>query len=215
MAKIDYRKELRRVEREKNKVHVVSLPNEIWKDVVGFEDSYMVSNLGRVKSKERIIFQISRWGQKMAKPYPEKLINPASNRTYLILGLSKSKKYTVHRLVAMAFVPNPHNKPHVNHKNGIKTDNRAENLEWVTASENTNHAVKMGLIVAKKGAESSSSTPISQFDLDGNWIRDWESQRQVQRETGLRQGSINHVLKGRQKMAHGYIWKYKNPISNQ
>jgi hypothetical protein len=207
--KVDYRKELRRIEREKNKVEIESLPGEIWKDVVGLEDSYMVSNLGRVKSKERTIQQISRWGSEMKKPYPEKIIVPSSNRAYLIIGLSKSKKLTVHRLVATHFIPNPENKPEINHINGIKFDNRVENLEWVTRSENTIHGFKTGLIKTKKGSERKDSTPISQFDLDGNWIRDWESQRQVQRETGLRQGNINHVLKGRCKKAHGYLWKYK------
>lgn len=209
---VDYRKEQRRIEREKNKVEIQSLPGEIWKDVVGFEDSYLVSNLGRVKSKERVIVQISRWGSEMEKPYPEKIIVPASNRPYLILCLGKGRKSTVHRLVAFAFIPNPENKKEVNHINGNKKDNRVENLEWSTRSENAIHAVKTGLMVMKKGSERKDSTPISQFDLNGNWIKDWESQRQVQRETGLKQGNINHVLKGKCKKAHGFIWKYKEAI---
>jgi hypothetical protein len=208
--KVDYRKELRRIEREKNKVEIESLPGEIWKNVVGLEDSYMVSNLGRVKSKERTIQQNSRWGTKIDKPYPEKLLNPQTNRNYLYVNANGNK--TIHRMVAKAFIPNPEIKPEINHINGVKTDNRLENLEWVTRSENAIHAVKTGLTVIKKGSERSDSTPISQFDLDGNWIRDWESQHQVERETGLQQSNINHVLKGRLKKSQGFIWKYKESI---
>lgn len=108
--------------------------SEIWKDVIGFESLYQVSNIGRVKSMslkrgwiqqgERILAQSTTWDG------------------YFRVGLTKGGKrynYGVQRLVALAFIPNPENKPIVNHINGIKKDNRVENLEWVTERENSTH----------------------------------------------------------------------------
>jgi hypothetical protein len=110
---------------------------EIWKDVKGFEGLYQVSNIGNVKRfigkiipKERLIGRIvDRDGY--------------SRRTLCKNGLSK--QMTEHRIVAIAFIKNPKNKETINHINGIKSDNRVENLEWNTHKENQEHAVRTGL----------------------------------------------------------------------
>ena len=109
---------------------------EIWKPIEGF-DNYMISNLGRVKSIDRYVPH-PKGGIKINKG---KLLKPSMGN-YLLVSLNRmGKKYTknIHRLVAEAFIPNPDNKPCVDHINTIRTDNRVENLRWVTESENMNN----------------------------------------------------------------------------
>lgn len=130
---------------------------EIWKDIEGYEEFYQVSNLGRVKSIERLVDH-PKGGKRIVR---ERFLAVKTNkRGYLYSSLSKNGIVTNqfnHRLVAFAFISNPENKPEVNHKNGIKTDNYLENLEWCNRSENEVHARKIGLKKTKKGENSNLS----------------------------------------------------------
>ena len=120
---------------------------EIWKDVIGYEKYFMISNEGRLLSKRT---------NKILKQHINK--NGYCGVTTKIGGRNGIDKYfRIHRLVAEAFIPNHLNKPVVNHKDGNKTNNHLYNLEWTTNSENTQHAVDTGLIVRPNGSEQSNS----------------------------------------------------------
>lgn len=128
---------------------------EVWKDIEGWS-GYMVSNLGRVKSMPRLHVK------------KEKVLKQGKNRNgYPMVGLSsphkKSKSFAVHRLVAKSFVPNPNNKPTVNHIDGNKKNNKAENLEWCTYQENSRHAFDTGLNKGRMILEDKVDLVISDY----------------------------------------------------
>lgn len=124
-------------------------------------------------------------------------------------GYYKCSIYSVvHRLVAQTFIENPENKPLVNHKNGLKKDNRAENLEWATYSENFIHAIATGLNPNGKGANNPRSKKIQQIDLDGRIVRVFNSANEVQRETPFKQANVSRCATGQFKTAYGFKWKY-------
>lgn len=168
---------------------------EIWKDVVGYEGKYMVSNLGRVKSVKKDL-----------------ILTPKNNHDgYLRIQLWNKNKVefvSIHRLVAMAFIPNIDNKPFVNHINGTKNDNRVENLEWVTQSENINHSWQIGL--SKSQINSKLSKSVDQLDLNGNYIKTFPSTMEVERQLGIPHSQISNVCKNKRnyKTAGGYKWRY-------
>ena len=113
------------------------MEQEIWKDIEGFS-GYQISNLGRVKSYHNNTTIIRK-------------TNIVATYEHLMLNKNKKKyNFYIHRLVANAFIPNPENKPEVNHKNGIQYDNNVSNLEWVTKSENCKHAYSKSLKREKK-----------------------------------------------------------------
>lgn len=115
-----------------------------WRDIQGYEGVYQISNNGEVKSLSR--FRRSRWETPVL--LPERILKQKKNRHgYMTVHLRTGKESwpSVHRLVAIAFVPNPENKSTVNHKDGVKTNNTVQNLEWATESEQMIHAISTGL----------------------------------------------------------------------
>jgi len=131
------------------------MEQEIWKDIQGYEGKYQVSNIGRVKSLERVSTFNNSKGLKK-----EIIIKSWNDSDYIRVKLCKEsveKTHRVHRLVANHFLENPLNKSQVNHKNGVKSDNRVENLEWVTNSENAIHAFKNNLRKSPSGSNHVNS----------------------------------------------------------
>lgn len=134
------------------KKHYISfedeLEGEVWKPIPGYEGYYEVSSIGRVRRLPRIVKAYSHG--KPCEKYEEGAllaISPSPQNGYVQTGLNKAgehKLFLVHRLVAMAFIPNPENKPEVNHKDRNHSNNRVDNLEWVTKLENTHHAIQNG-----------------------------------------------------------------------
>lgn len=128
------------------------MQEEVWKDVVGYEGIYQISNTGRVKSLARANTYFNPYaGRDCTRFYQERLMKLKLSRTgYVVAHLrdeanSKESWPPVHRLIAEAFIENPNDKPTVNHKDGVKANNHLSNLEWATHSENTQHAFDTGL----------------------------------------------------------------------
>ena len=165
----------------------------IWKDIEGCEDLYQVSNMGRVRSLRRNIILKSK----------------IERNSYERVRLSTNnipKDYSVHRLVANAFIPNPDNLPQVNHKDENKTNNCVANLEWCDGKYNINY----GTGIAKR--VKSQSKKVLQFKPDGTFVKEWESTMSVQRNLGFCQAHIVDVCNGKRRIAYSYIWKYKKEI---
>lgn len=181
--------------------------NEIWKPVVGLEDYYMISSLGRVRSLDR--WRNAKNGSKSllkGKIMKEHYIDNGYIRVLLNNGTTK-KKYLIHRLVAEAFLPNPNNLPQVNHKDEDKSNNmiwvnedgsidyNKSNLEWCDEKYNTRYSL---------------SKPIMQFTIDGELVRKWDATIDIENNLGINHSAVSNCCKNKYgyKTAGGYIWKY-------
>ena len=166
---------------------------EIWKDIEGYEGYYQISNLGRVKSLEQI--KNNSLGTKFYRK--EQIFKQQiSKKGYCVATLNKEgkrKTLFVHRLVALAFLENLDNKPQVNHKNCIKTNNEVENLEWVTGSENCKHSYENNLNTNLKNKAIKTSKKISCFK-DGEKII-FNSINECARSIKSTQANIQRILK--------------------
>jgi NUMOD4 motif-containing protein len=178
------------------------IEEEIWLPIQGFEGIYEISSLGRIKATVKNQIKVLH----------------TKSTGYITTSLYKEgdvSYFRVHRLVAQHFIPNPLNLPIINHKNSIRNDNRAVNLEWCDNSHNQLHAYKNGKIpsrngLGKLGKDNPCSKPVLQYDLEMNFIREWDSMADIGRETKFVKQNISKVCLGFRYQAHGYIWKFKN-----
>lgn len=171
---------------------------EIWKSIIGYEGLYEVSNVGRVRSIDRIVFQQGR-NQK----YRGKIMSPYLNNTgYFCVRLSKNNKkrtFTIHRLVATAFIPNPNNYPCVNHKDETPKNNNVENLEWCTNEYNVNYGTATFRRAVKMGKR------VAQYDKNGKLVATFYSVNEAERGTNIK---IGDAVKNSNHTAGGFFWRF-------
>ena len=182
------------------------MKKEYWKPILNYEGLYEVSNWGRVRSLDR--WCSHRRGKQLKKGRILKLCTNKGGYLYVYLWKNgKGKYFLVHRLVAEAFIPNPDNLPQVNHKDENKLNNNAENLEWCSAKYNSNFGTRNERIIVKN-TNGKCSKKVLQYDLEGNFIREWQSTKECGRN-GFNQGHVAECCRGERKTHKGFIWKYK------
>lgn len=173
-----------------------------WASIEGYEGLYEVSADGRVRTVPHVTN-----GHTVRQRYLK--IAAYNSQRYAAVRLykdGKPKDYKVHRLVAKAFVPNPKNKPQVNHIDGNKLNNSASNLEWCTQAENNRHAIDNGLQRPEIAIDATRKA-VLQIDKDGNVIRRWRSMTDAANALGLQVSNISHCCKGRISSTGGYKWQ--------
>lgn len=168
---------------------------EEWKDIVGYEGLYQISSLGRVKS-----LNYRKSGEEgIRKPIKDK-----DGYITIMLYKNRNKKiFKVHRLVASAFIPNPNNLPQVNHLDENKLNNCATNLEFCDAKYNLNFGTR------NERVARANSKSVNQYSLSGDFIKQYPSAQQVQRELGFDNSHISRCCRGELKTAYKFKWEYE------
>lgn len=175
-----------------------------WKEIKGFEGYYEVSDIGTVRSVDRVVYDIKARARKLRGKelkLCEAIDNTRNTEGYYVVNLRKngtSNVRFVHRLVAEAFIPNPNNLPTINHKNGNKHDNTVSNLEWATFSENNTHALLNNL----RHPRSNWVVQIS----EGSIVGTFKSVSEASRRTGVCRSAISHCINHLTQTAGGYRW---------
>ena len=188
---------------------------EVWKDIEGYEGLYQVSNLGRVRSLDRMTYSREGWHRAVKG----KMLKPLFNRggghkgqikgRYAYVNLTRNHKYKsvfIHRLVLETFVVNPDPSIYTqcNHKDENTYNNRVDNLEWCTPIENINHGTR------NERANKPLRKPVNMYSKDGVFLNSFESTKDAERKTGVHSGSISCCCRNLPKFhtAGGYVWKY-------
>ena len=183
---------------------VESLPNEEWRDIIGWEGLYQVSNLGRVKSLPRLHKSVH--GEYLSK---ERILSPrvcGGQREYLSVALYRGKgavQRKIHRLVAMAFISNPKGYKEVNHIDENKRNNMASNLEWCSRSYNVNY----GRRIEKQSAHLQKA--VLAFTRRGQFVARFKSIKDAAVWAGVDGSNVSRAIK-RDSVSGGYKWRFEN-----
>ncbi len=184
---------------------------EIWKDIVGFEGKYRISNTGKVLS-------LHYCGRDEVRELTPKI----SNKGYAWVQLEKGNRThacrLIHRLVAEAFIENPNNEPIINHKDENPLNNNVDNLEWCDYAYNNRYyrerhprpkrpeRPKRFIYHKRLGLK------IIQLSLNGEFVKEWSNSRAIYHETGMSEWSISECCRGNRKTAYGFKWRYKDAV---
>lgn len=183
-----------------------------WRPVVGYEGYYEVSDIGQVRGVARDVYHgngtYRKQHSKVLRPHPD-------GGGYLQVGLHRegsAHMAKIHRLVAIAFLPNPGGLLEINHLDENKRNNALSNLEWCTRKENENYGTKRMRSVANtdyKAIGQKLSKRVAQYTLDGELVNVWDSLRSVHKATGYSTGNISMCCTGRHRNGlYGYVWVY-------
>lgn len=173
----------------------VGTPEE-WRAVRGYEGSYEVSDAGRVRTLDRTITRSDGGKRRIAGRIRRAQLNPAGYSCVVLSLHGAGTTRTVHRLVAEAFILNPGRRPHINHINGVKTDNRAENLEWVTPKENVDHAIRIGL-TDNTGAKNVRAVLTEAQAAEALRLAGTTTRKRIAEALGVSLGCVRDVISGR------------------
>lgn len=210
---------------------------EVWKDVVGYEDRYQVSNFGRIRSKDLTLHKSDNKVEFRKGRIVKLQLTKHGYLQYLFSNGTgnKRKLMSIHRVVAIAFIPNPLNKPNIDHINTIRTDNRVENLRWCTQSENNRNPITMTryrkkgtyhhseetkkkIGISGKGRKTSSKTitklllkgwPVVMFNKDGRFVAKYRTPSFAEKETKACKTHISACCNGKRKTAGGFQWRWE------
>ena len=195
----------------------LSIQDEVWKEIKGYEGLYQVSNLGRVKSCDKIV-KCGSGSKRMPSRILSQYISKLHGGTYKQCNVhlranGEDKKFIVARLVAQAFIPNPNDLPQVNHKDEDPTNNHVDNLEWCTCAYNL--AYNNGC-ARRAETRRKSYKRVLQIDDNGNVVKEWESAIAAARGIGCALGSVSRAIRGARKTTRGYrfVWKDEFLTSN-
>ena len=182
---------------------------EIWKNIEGYENLYQISSIGRVRSLDRF--------DSIGRFIKGKILKPRIDKDgYHCIFLSKNgtqKPFKIHRLVAQAFIPNPDNKPCIDHVKCVRSDNRLENLRWATHKENTHtplSIVKYKPPKNKNGCENSNAKQVLQLTKEGCLIQKWGCMKEAADALNIDYIKISKCCRGIQKQTNGSRWEYYN-----
>ena len=183
---------------------------EVWKDINNYEGFYQISNLGRVKSLERVVHRQHNHDLRVAEKILKNGTYPNGYKYARLHRDGKTENVLIHRLVAVAFIENKENLPIINHKDECKSNNSFDNLEWCNHTNYGSCIAKMKANVDIQKRAEKISKHVLQLDIHGNVLKEWksitEAEISINQKSGT--GNISKCLRGKQPKAYGYIWRY-------